>query len=371
MATASSGPRLAARPVEVKNTELTTTGRPRLPVLDGVRGIAIVVVLIYHFVTFPSGGFLGVDLFFVLSGYLITTRLLYDANEFGLTHLRNFYYGRVLRIMPAVFEMLLLYSAMKLARPAQIHLFRENVLSALFLYSNWTRAFLMGYPDYLGHTWSLAIEEQFYLFWPATLFVILKFRSRRTLLPWVTLGMVVGLWVLRYAMAVNHAPPDRLYNGTDTRIASILIGCFVAAIFQRPGFGQFVERNKTAATSCFVLAIAAMGWIVAAAGLQTMWVYEWGLCVFSTGSAVVVAYVRTFQTGIAGKLLAWKPLVYLGKRSYGIYLLHFPIFMWLLFIDKLHPGAQVALLGTVLTLPLAAFSWRFVEEPCMRFGKRR
>jgi peptidoglycan/LPS O-acetylase OafA/YrhL len=347
-------------------------GVPRLLALDGLRGIAVTVVFFFHFTQIPLGGYLGVDLFFVLSGYLITNVILKSSEELpALDAWKLFYYGRVLRIFPALFEMLGLYGIMKLMYPAQITLFTENVVSSLFMYSNWTRAFHYPYPDYLGHTWSLAIEEQFYLLWPILLLVLLKCRLRNAALVWFTGGLVLTLWLVRFAMVAHNPDPDRLYNGTDTRIDAILIGCLAAFIARTRTFRAHVTRKSALSGVFFTLAVAIGLWMVARINWPDLWLYRYGLCLFTLSSTVIVLYLSTFSDGLASRCFSWKPLVYVGKRSYAVYLFHLPIFMFLIGIYKLPIGWKVAAIGGPATLLLAALSWRFVEQPALRLKSRK
>jgi peptidoglycan/LPS O-acetylase OafA/YrhL len=345
---------------------------PRLSALDGLRGIAVIVVFFFHFTGSPVGGYLGVDLFFVLSGYLITNVLLNSSEELPpLKTWQMFYYGRAFRILPALLEMFGLYAAIKLIFPGQVTMFRENIMSSLFMYSNWTRAFKYPYPDYLGHTWSLSIEEQFYLVWPILLLGLLKLRLKNAALSAVTGGLVFTLWISRFIMAGYHPDADRLYNGTDTRIDAILIGCLAAFAGRMPGFRGKVLRYKKLSVGALVAASAIGVWLMTTINWMDLWLYQYGLCLFTFSSAAVVLYLVTFPNGIASRCFGWKPLVYAGRRSYAIYLFHLPIFVCLTSIYKITPGWKSAAIGAGPTLLLAIASWRYIEQPALRFKNKK
>src|SRR5262245_21094061 len=198
------------------------------PELDGLRAVAVMSVLLMHG-GMPGfhWGYIGVDLFFVLSGYLITSILLREQLRTGQISLLSFYQRRALRLFPALAVLcivFLAYAFFVLRDPTQG--LREIVVVALYL-SNWTRAAGLNFPEWLGHTWSLAIEEQFYLLWPLVLLAISAARRPIPLLLAVA-GAIVAVSCWRLTLVMHGASTDRLYNGTDTRADALLMGVALA-----------------------------------------------------------------------------------------------------------------------------------------------
>jgi len=361
--------------VSVEHGLAAATERPRVHVLDGLRGVAVLLVLAFHFTWNPTGGWLGVDLFFVLSGYLITSTLLEDMDRFAggrftPAHARRFYIGRVLRILPALLEMCALFGAIALMNPEHTTRFWANVQPTLLLYSNWRRAFHLEFPDYLGHTWSLAIEEQFYLVWPLVLLVFLRVPRRERVLGGFLAIAIAAVAVLRFVRVGDHPDIDRLYNGTDTRIDTILMGCLSAIVSRAGGIHRALLRHGRVFGTTAALAAALAGWMFWVTNFQDPWFYRYGMLLFSLTCAVLITYVCLFPSTIIAFALRLRPLTYIGKRSYAIYLFHFPIFMGLYFIHKQTQGWTMAFEAGVPTLLLAALSWRYVEHPALQLRKR-
>lgn len=353
----------------------TVPERPRLLVLDGLRGIAVLLVLAFHFSWYPAGGWLGVDLFFVLSGYLITSTILHDVHSgrsgvFRPIDAGRFYGGRALRILPAMFEMFALYGAIKLLDPQKVTRFWDNINSTVFLYSNWSRALRWGYPDFLGHTWSLAIEEQFYLIWPVVLLLFLRSARGERALGGVVAAAIAVIAILRYRMTGAHPDFDRLYNGTDTRIDTILMGCLAALISQSDRFRKVVLGSKLSCSVISAMASAFIVWMFVNMKWQNPWFYRYGIPLFYVSGAAIVIHVCSFPNMLAPRLLKWTPLTFAGRRSYGIYLFHFPILIALNLIYGKMQGWECALLGVPPTFLLATLSWRYVEYPALQLKKR-
>jgi peptidoglycan/LPS O-acetylase OafA/YrhL len=354
----------------------------RVPSLDGLRGIAVLTVLSFHFTGKPAGGWLGVEMFFVLSGYLITTSILREIHSepgadrvFRWADAGRFYFGRALRIFPAMFEMIALYALIKLSHPSAVKLFRENVLSTLFFYSNWSRALRWGYPDYLGHTWSLAIEEQFYILFPFVLLLFLRSRRGERALAWSLLGLIVLLGIARAARVGANPDFDRLYNGTDTRIDAIALGCLLAFMARSSKVQEMVKRLagrrswlRTVLISC---SVALPAWMIARTDWRQAWCYYYGLDLFAMCCAFAVIYIALAPESNFARVLGWRPLAFIGKRSYGLYLFHCPLMMAMFFLYKVPLGFEMTLLCGTLTLVLAMLSWRYVEAPILRLKRRR
>jgi peptidoglycan/LPS O-acetylase OafA/YrhL len=351
--------------------QLPVSRSARVLALDGLRGVAVLAVVGYHL--FPHrlpGGFLGVDMFFVLSGFLITAHLVRDADASGRPRLAEFWVRRARRILPALLAVLLTVTATAglLGGALEVRL-RQQVLAALTFSSNWYQARLpSSYADryeapVLQHLWSLAVEEQFYLAWPLLLWLLLTLMRRAGS---ARHGQVVALLgVLSVAaMAAGRlggASLDRLYFGTDTHGFALLIGS-AAALWTV----EVRLRTAVAAAAGTLLAIAALPW---AAPLT----YLGGTAAVATATALVVLHVTAdadrpdcgrspVAMALSARWLRWA-----GERSFGIYLWHWPVIVVLL---QVAPGVPLAPAAVPITLALAALSWRHLEQPVQRTGYR-
>jgi peptidoglycan/LPS O-acetylase OafA/YrhL len=350
------------------------------PGLDGIRALAIIGVLLYHadLEWFP-GGFLGVDVFFVLSGFLITTLILEEYERSGTVNFRRFYIRRAQRLLPALFFMLLAFGAIvAIFYRDAARAFGTDAVSALFYVTNWWYIVadqsyfeFIGRPALLKHLWSLAVEEQFYLVWPAIAFVLMRWGKRR-LVRRVAVILAVASTAWMAILAVNNgyplmADPSRAYFGTDAHAMGLLIGAALATLW-RPG------RLPTTIPQASVrlltgLGIAAIVGIIAFygyVGWYTPWLYRGGFLVLALVVALAIALV-THPALPLGRWLGKQPMRYLGQRSYGIYLWHWPIFM----ITR--PNLDVPIDGTLLfvvriglTLAVAEVSYRLIEMPIRR-----
>lgn len=353
------------------------------PGLDGVRALAIIGVLLYHGgVDIFPGGFLGVDVFFVLSGFLITTLLLEQFRARGTIDFGRFYLGRARRLLPALLFMLVVVGiAVALIYQDAAPRFRADALASLFYVSNWWYIVadlsyfeFTGRPPLLAHLWSLAIEEQFYLLWPLLLFLLMRSLGVRGV-RWVALGIAVAssLWMaylaVRSGMPVP-ADPSRVYFGTDAHISGLLLGAAVATVW-RPG--RLPEHVSTGArTALWGTGALALACVVGAYILVTEFtplLYRGGFLVFSAVVAVLIMMATHPAIGL-GALLGSQPWRFIGQRSYGLYLWHWPVFLvtrpgldtaW----DGSEPWHAVAT-GAVrlaVTFGIAEVSYRFIEMP--------
>ncbi|MGV1004409.1 MAG: acyltransferase family protein [Candidatus Nanopelagicales bacterium] len=355
-------------------------GLPHLVGLDGLRAIAVLAVIVYHAgATWLPGGFLGVDVFFVLSGFLITSLLLIELDSRGRVDLGRFYLRRARRLLPALLAVLL-FSAILVAFLATDVAagFRHDLPGALFYYSNWlnivsqTSYFeFIGRPPMLQHLWSLAVEEQFYLVWPLVMLLAYRVRGARGVAVVAlsgavlsTMAMVVGS--VRAEMPAAH-DPSRLYFGTDTHAMGVLVGAALAVIW-RPGRTAAVVPRQVRRVISAVGLTALVVLMICFAFLSeySVFLYRGGFLVVSVVTAVVVAAAS--HRGVAfGRILGVRPLRYLGERSYGLYLWHWPLFI------VLRPGQDMALTGLpafalrmVLLLIVAEASYRYLELPARR-----
>ncbi|HXY94017.1 MAG TPA: acyltransferase family protein [Acidimicrobiia bacterium] len=351
---------------------------PRLgyiPALDGLRALAVVAVLLYHGdVSWMRGGFLGVDVFFVISGYLITSLLLGDWREYRQIRFAHFYLRRARRLLPALFLMLgivALYSLLFL--PDTVSELRGQMLASAFYVQNWYLIFhkvsyfvSVGRPSLLQHVWSLAVEEQFYLFWPLILSVLLaRWGRQRNKLLLVVLSGVLASTVLMAVLYEPFSDPSRVYFGTDTRAATMLVGAALAIIWTPWRLTR--DTGRTAPLTLDVMAavgLVGVVWFFLNAGQYDNWMYRGGFLVLALFSALLIAATVHPASRLSPAVFGQRVLVWVGVRSYGIYLWHWPIFM----VTRPHAdvpltGIPLLVLRFALTFVFAALSFKYVEEP--------
>lgn len=356
----------------------TTDRGPRLrylPGLDGLRALAVLAVLGYHggIVGLP-GGFLGVEVFLVISGYLITALLVAERNATGRLNLKDFFIRRARRLLPAVGLLLVVVSAVSVVfLPDEVAGLRGDVLSALFYVQNWHQIFAdqsyfaaVARPPLLRHLWSLAVEEQFYLVWPIVFAVGIRVLGRRSLLVGVVAGAVASaVW-----MAVLFSPlvdPTRVYYGTDTRASGLLLGVALAMVWPPWRLRTNVTIGGRALLDGIgVAALLGLVGLMATLGEFSTVLYRGGFFVTGVLSVVVIA-VLVHPAARLGTVLGIAPLRWIGLRSYGIYLWHWPVFMLTRpGLDVAWPGWVVVVVRLGLTLGIAELSFRFVEMPVRR-----
>lgn len=350
------------------------SARPRRidhPGLDGLRGAAVAAVLLFHSgFAWARGGYLGVSTFFTLSGFLITGLLLHEWNVGGRIDLGRFWVRRLRRLLPAQLVMLLGVAcfAACVADGDQLRRIRIDALATLAWLANW-RFITSGQryvdlflaPSPVLHAWSLAIEEQFYVVFPVFVAAVLGWAKagRRGLA--VLLGLLVAA-SLAVALALG-ADPSRVYYGTDTRIAELLLGACLALWAADPGV-QLAERRRPFLIALGLAASLATLAVWAMVDQTHPWLYRGGFAAYGVVSAVLVA--ATVAPGPLRTVLAWAPLRGLGLVSYGVYLYHWPIYLWLTpYRTGLGPGALFAL-QVGLTLVVSVASYGLLEQPIRR-----
>lgn len=345
-----------------------------MPALDGARGVAVVAVVVFHGgFTWARGGFLGVSTFFTLSGYLIATLLLREAQDRGGVSLRDFYLRRIRRLWPASFLALGLVAliAVFAATPSEVVDLRTDMLASLAQIVNWafivqgrSYADLFQTPSLVQHFWSLAIEEQFYLVLPPLLALAVSRRWAPARMAAATVLGLVASMAVSTALLLTGASTDRLYYGTDTRAFELLVGVLLALVIHQRPLGPTSARTRWALQAAGVAALLAS---LAAWGLveqSSRWLYAGGLWAYALGSVALVA--ACLQPGPVSALLSHPLLRRLGMLSYAIYLFHWPIFLWLSPARLGTSQATAFLLGCGVTWALAELSAAFVEVPFRR-----
>ena len=391
------------RPVAGGRSGQTTggVGLPYLPGLDGLRALAVVTVLLYHAeLTWLPGGFLGVEVFFVISGYLITALLLAEWRQHGRVDLKRFWIRRARRLLPALYLLLAVTLAYAVVFvPGEVAGLRGDVIAALGYVTNWYLVLghesyfeALGRPSLLKHLWSLAVEEQFYLLWPPVLAVGLsvgakRWRQRRVLI--VALAGAVTSALLMVILYRPEADPSRIYFGTDTRATGLLLGAALAFWWTPWPVRASGERGCSAATRCLrlhgplsrlrrrwgwtapllldIAGLAALVGLVAFClrlGEYQPFLYRGGLASVGLATTVVIMACVHPDTHLGKNFLGQRPLPWIGVRSYGIYLWHWPVFMLTRpQLDVSLEGLPLLALRLAVTLVLADLSYRYVETP--------
>jgi peptidoglycan/LPS O-acetylase OafA/YrhL len=371
-----------------------------IPALDGIRGIAIIVIMGFHGGVFlTSGGFYSLDMFFTLSGFLITTLLISEWQRTTTIRLGAFWARRARRLLPALLVMLLgvaLYAAFLIPPDTYTHL-RSDGISTLFYFANWH--FIGLGSNYFGqtalaspltHTWSLAVEEQFYLIWPLVVLAVFKlWKSTRVLLCICVVGALAS--AAEMALLYSSTDVNRVYYGTDTRAQSLLIGAALAVSLSLwsehrrasskvrtggsrrgtrlggdPAWAARTVRGRTALLAVGLIGAGGSVALWVTISYNNPWAFRGGFFLASLGTAAMLLSVVCSQRSLLSTCLSFSPLRYVGRISYGLYLWHIPLFLYL-------DNARTGLTGYALfavrvaaTLLVATGSFYLIERPIRR-----
>jgi peptidoglycan/LPS O-acetylase OafA/YrhL len=341
--------------------------------LDGLRAIAVLAVIAYHLnFDWVAGGLLGVTVFFVLSGYLITDLLISEFVTTDRINFKTFWIRRARRLLPAMFTMLLVVITwVTIFEQTMLDELEKDTVAAVLYVSNWWYIFQdlsyfesFGPPSLLTHFWSLAVEEQFYILWPLLIVLVLKLKVKEgSMFSIILLGAIASA----AAMTMLYEPgtdPSRVYYGTDTRVFSLLLGASLAVIWPSRKLSTSLPseiRWKLDFVGLFALAfIFYMFW---GTDQYQDFLYQGGMVAMSVASMLVVAVI-VHPSSKLNTVLSFKPLRWIGVRSYGIYLWHFPVIV----LTSQQWGADApslvrTSLQLFLILTFASLSWTFIENP--------
>jgi peptidoglycan/LPS O-acetylase OafA/YrhL len=363
-----------------------------LPALDGVRAFAVIAVMMFHGgIPHMDGGFMGVDAFFVLSGFLITSLLIGEWRQALTIRLGAFWARRARRLLPALLLMLLFvaFFATVVVPKGTYGALRLDALSTLLYVSNWH--FILINSNYFAensataspllHTWSLAVEEQFYLIWPLVVLGVLHFTRNLKTLFTLCVAAAIGSAVWMYVVYDGGLNTNRAYLGTDTRSQCLFIGCTLAVglvlLAQRSH-----ERGRLAkgelwrpASSAGLAACGVLG-IVGAAGAVLSFLlttslssfpYSGGFFLLGLSVAAVIVAAVGAPRSIVPRFLALAPIRYVGRISYGLYIWHWPLFIWLNHERTGLSGWQLFAVRATVTFGVSVVSFHLVERP-IRMG---
>ena len=355
-----------------------------LPSIDSLRALAVLAVIIYHVdVNYLPGGFLGVDLFFVLSGYLISSLIIKEYRKTGSLNLYNFYIRRARRLLPAVYFMITVgLVVMVLFNEV---LLRKSHLDAIFGYiysSNWWYIFhKLDYFDSFGaqspfkHLWSLAIEEQFYMIFPLLFLLVNRkkkskdgtYKLNKNFL-YVVLGLIL-VSLIAHILLFDINNISRIYFGTDTRAFSLLVGVVGAILYPMERLHAKVTPQQNMLYSVVSLvSIATLITVMIYTSEYNTLLYRGGfLLVAILGLIVIISSGK--QHTLMSRLLSFKPVVFIGKISYSLYLWHFPVLVLTTPVSEIgNPNIIFVILRVILTFVLATASYLFVETPIRKLG---
>ena len=393
-----------------------------IPALDGLRTLAVVAVVLYHLnLTWAQGGLLGVTVFFVLSGYLITRLLINEVSKTGRIDLKSFWIRRIRRLFPAVVTVVVVTCALcTIFNHVMLTKMRPDILPSLLFFNNWWQIAqdvsyfnALGDPSPLTHFWSLAIEEQFYLIWPPLLFAMVSMHVSKPNTRRVVLGLAAVSAVAMMVLYNPAADPSRVYYGTDTRVFSLLLGAWMAFIpdrdlapvrlARRLGLDRLVakhdknaeDKQSTTADDAAetapmqpsalvrfwsspasidvlgVVGLIGLAAMVALTNGYTAFQYRGGTLLCSILTLMVIAACVQPQ-GMVARALSAEPLVWVGKRSYSIYLWHYPLLLLMNPVANINdtPWWQY-ILQVLLVVAVAECSYRFIETPFRKgaFGR--
>lgn len=346
--------------------------------IDGLRGLATIAVVLYHLgLTWGQGGYQGVTVFLVLSGYFITLSLVRELDETGRLDYGRFWSRRLWRLMPSMIVLVVVVAALcTLFNHVMLTKMRSDIIPSLLFFNNWWQVIqdvsyfeALGDPSPLTHFWSLAVEVQLYLAWSLILWAAYAGHLPK---KWIRRGTLVLAAISAVLMAVLYDPSvdaSRVYYGTDTRAFSFLIGAWLA-LLPEGTIEDASSHNCTLATTLEVAGAASIVGLVVifiCTNDYTSFQYYGGTLLCSVLALLIVAACLV-PDGWLGKLLSWRPLVWVGSRSYSIYLWHYPL------LCLMNPSSDVTdpawwelVLQLVLVLAVAELAYRFVEKP-LRHG---
>jgi len=361
------------------NSEAANRSHFRLgyrPALDGLRGIFLLAVMVYHadandgeMGLFP-GAFLGVDGFFVLSGFLITVLLCQEWDRANTISLRNFYARRALRLLPALcfwLACVVVFVTIFLKGPIVTAIW-NNIIPVLFYHMNWAIAY-GDIPPFVHHAWSLSVEEQFYILWPLTLSILLRLRIKWSRIIGLVAGGIVASALWRLMLLASAAPVMRMYVGLDTRADALLVGCLVGLIASRdllPVSPRVWKWINLAGYASIVFLVA----LIFKTSIPSRYLYYGGFTLVAIGVGMIIVMVLGSPPKRLLQILELPWLVWVGRVSYGLYLWHRTIYQGFGPSRAFLPEWIGLAIATLIIFAAATFSFYLIEQPFLRLKDR-
>jgi peptidoglycan/LPS O-acetylase OafA/YrhL len=355
--------------------------------LDGLRAFAVLIVIAYHFsFSWARGGFLGVDIFFVISGYLITDKVLSIQKNNKDFKFKEFWISRIRRLFPAAFVMIITtFIWVILFKPNLLMNIIGDGIASIFYVSNWWFIFhklsyfdSFGSPSPFKNLWSLSLEVQFYIVWPIILIIGYKLFKKRDKLEKSVFGLALISAILMGILYKPDMDPSRIYYGTDTRVFELLIGSWLAIICPMKIFidrGSISKKKSnrqknmlniiaTVSLTIFILCVVFVN-------EYNIFLYRGGLFLISLNAAILIVCVCN-STSYLRHIFSWKPLTWIGERSYGIYLWHYPIIVLSTPVYEIgNPSYLRVGIQLIITLIVANFSYNYIEIPIRKYGIKK
>jgi len=348
--------------MESKSTQPSSFHLGYRPALDGIRGFAVLWVIGFHF-NLPLGrdGLFGVDMFFVLSGFLITILLVEEWEREGKVHFKNFYLRRILRLYPAL---LLLLIALCMIAPW------PYIISTLFYFTNWVKALHLQ-PDslFLDHTWSLSIEEQYYILWPIALTFLLKMKIHKRNLFLLPLLLGLASAIARGIYWIATEDWFRVYMGTDLHADGLLIGSSFGLMTMYSFYPNF-SKHKLIISLTTVITFLFIFWLLIEKELTSSFIPLYGNLGISLGTIIIISRLIHFPSPFLIKIFSFSPLVKIGMISYGLYLWHAPVGV---VIDQVNFNLEpflISMCKIIATFLAAGLSYFLVEKPFLKLKDR-
>lgn len=342
------------------------------PELDGLRALSVIAVIAYHAdLSWIPGGFLGVEVFFVVSGFLITTLMLEERAKTGSVSLRGFWLRRARRLLPALYVMLTAV-AVAVATFATLHApdFRRDVVPSLLYVSNWWQIYFVDTPYFaptdlpvLRHLWSLAVEEQWYLMWPLAFLAFRRLSARTSAIVLATVSLVIMFGTALLWLPDSEQRTNFLYLSTPTRASGLLLGAALAFVWRPWGSTRTTGRLRAVAADLLaVVAMAVIAYAMTTQHVDDRSLYTGWLAATTVGSAVVIAVIVRPSGSLVGLAMRTPVLAAIGRRSYGLYLWHWPIFV----IAEARESVTRLAIALTLTVVINEVSYFLIETPARK-----
>ncbi len=335
-----------------------------LPCIDGVRAFSILAVIMFHGgIPFLSGGFIGVDIFFVISGFLITSLLIKEKEKTGRINIMNFFLRRIFRLVPALIVLLLvfnIFSVFALEKDIAVENFLDSFI-VLFYSADWTRAMGLQRPDWLGHAWSLSVEEQFYIIWPFIFIALLKVSKNYLSIALIVLTMALASFACRVVFTLHGFHPDRLYNGLDSRADALLIGCLCSLLLSSEWYPWVLTKLKSIHVLFYISLITLVTSAIVSRWTSPRMFYLGYFIIAMCAAIIIIKLTISVNNSVIEKALTQPVIVWIGKISYGLYLWHYPIFKIMRFYE--YSRVTTFIFGTAFTFIFSVLSYYFIERP--------